>query len=166
MATKNRTIEALKDVDILLAFGERIMIDLQDPTLKERLRRRTPEGRYEISEIDLVLNIRDLRTRETCRERGCSAKCYLNEVCRSFNATPGACDTGQNCAKRPSPIWLNTSCARHRTRMKRLSHRTSFTTCAACALTNLIAYCARKGCVTSAMKRADQQAARITCHAP
>src|SRR5579885_45910 len=63
MATKNRTIEALKDVDILLAFGERIMIDLQDPTLKERLRRRTPEGRYEISEIDLVLNIRDLRTR-------------------------------------------------------------------------------------------------------
>jgi DNA-directed RNA polymerase specialized sigma24 family protein len=39
------------------------MIDLQDPTLKERLRRRTPEGRYEVSEIDLVLNIRDLRTR-------------------------------------------------------------------------------------------------------
>src|SRR5437588_6121064 len=37
------------------------MIDLQDPTLKERLRRRTPEGRYEISEIDLVLTIRALR---------------------------------------------------------------------------------------------------------
>jgi DNA-directed RNA polymerase specialized sigma24 family protein len=36
------------------------MIDLHDPTLKERLRRRTSEGRYEISEIDLVLNIRNL----------------------------------------------------------------------------------------------------------
>ncbi len=34
------------------------MIDLQDPTLAERLRRRTPEGRYEISEIELVLSIR------------------------------------------------------------------------------------------------------------
>ncbi len=39
------------------------MIDLQDPTLKDRLRRRTPEGRYEISEIDLVLNIRALEAR-------------------------------------------------------------------------------------------------------
>lgn len=36
------------------------MIDLHDPTLRERLHRRTPEGRYEISEIDLVLNIRAL----------------------------------------------------------------------------------------------------------
>jgi DNA-directed RNA polymerase specialized sigma24 family protein len=34
------------------------MIDLDEPTLRERLRRKTPEGRYEISEIDLVLNIR------------------------------------------------------------------------------------------------------------
>ena len=34
------------------------MIDLNEPTLQERLRRRTAEGRYEISEIDLVLNIR------------------------------------------------------------------------------------------------------------
>jgi DNA-directed RNA polymerase specialized sigma24 family protein len=39
------------------------MIDLQDPTLKERLRRRTAEGRYEISEIDLVLNIRAFRAK-------------------------------------------------------------------------------------------------------
>jgi DNA-directed RNA polymerase specialized sigma24 family protein len=37
------------------------MIDPHDPTLKERLRRRTPEGRFEISEIDIVLHIRDLR---------------------------------------------------------------------------------------------------------
>ncbi len=37
------------------------MIDLSDPTLDERLRRRTPEGRYEISEIELVMNIRQLR---------------------------------------------------------------------------------------------------------
>ncbi len=36
------------------------MIDLRDPTLKERLRRRTSERRYEISEIDLVQNIRVL----------------------------------------------------------------------------------------------------------
>ena len=43
------------------APGEESMIDLQEPTLKERLRRRTPEGRYEISEIDLVLNIRAQR---------------------------------------------------------------------------------------------------------
>lgn len=34
------------------------MIDLDEPALKERLRRRTPEGRYEISDIELVLNIR------------------------------------------------------------------------------------------------------------
>src|SRR5256884_7647013 len=40
------------------------MIDLQDPTLKERLRRRTPEGRYEISEIDLVLAIRAFEANE------------------------------------------------------------------------------------------------------
>ncbi len=37
------------------------MIDLSDPTLAERLRRRTPEGRYEISEIELVLSIRGLQ---------------------------------------------------------------------------------------------------------
>ena len=36
------------------------MIDPHDPTLKERLRRRTAEGRYEISEADLILNIRAL----------------------------------------------------------------------------------------------------------
>ncbi|HEY4383840.1 MAG TPA: sigma factor-like helix-turn-helix DNA-binding protein [Ktedonobacteraceae bacterium] len=35
-----------------------MMIDLSDPTLDERLRRRTPEGRYEISEIELVLSVR------------------------------------------------------------------------------------------------------------
>ena len=34
------------------------MIDLDKPALKEHLRRRTSEGRYEISDIDLVLNIR------------------------------------------------------------------------------------------------------------
>ena len=39
------------------------MIDPHDPTLKERLKRRTPEGRFEISEIDLILNIRDLRAK-------------------------------------------------------------------------------------------------------
>ena len=33
-------------------------LDLDEPTLQERLRRRTAEGRYEISEIDLVVNIR------------------------------------------------------------------------------------------------------------
>src|SRR5215472_9704358 len=39
------------------------MIDLHDPTLKERLRHRTSDGRYEISEIDLILNIRELRAK-------------------------------------------------------------------------------------------------------
>ncbi|MBE3557631.1 MAG: hypothetical protein IMW89_00185 [Ktedonobacteraceae bacterium] len=34
------------------------MLDLRDPTLDARLKRRTPEGRYEISEIELVMNIR------------------------------------------------------------------------------------------------------------
>jgi DNA-directed RNA polymerase specialized sigma24 family protein len=34
------------------------MLDLDEPTLNERLRRRTPDGRYEVSEIDLILNIR------------------------------------------------------------------------------------------------------------
>ncbi|QBD80639.1 hypothetical protein EPA93_33565 [Ktedonosporobacter rubrisoli] len=38
------------------------MIDLSDPGLDERLRRRTPEGRYEIGEIELVMNIRALQT--------------------------------------------------------------------------------------------------------
>ena len=42
-----------------IAHWERaMMIDLDEPALKEHLRRRTPEGRYEISDIDLVLNIR------------------------------------------------------------------------------------------------------------
>src|SRR5437868_5498067 len=36
------------------------MIDLRDPRLSERLRRRTPEGRYEISDIELVLAVRQL----------------------------------------------------------------------------------------------------------
>ncbi|HYL42757.1 MAG TPA: sigma factor-like helix-turn-helix DNA-binding protein [Ktedonobacteraceae bacterium] len=34
------------------------MLDLDEPTLNERLRRRTPDGRYEVSEIDLIKNIR------------------------------------------------------------------------------------------------------------
>ena len=37
------------------------MIDLGDATLDERLRRRTAEGRYEISEVELILNIRALQ---------------------------------------------------------------------------------------------------------
>jgi DNA-directed RNA polymerase specialized sigma24 family protein len=37
------------------------MIDLNDPTLDERLRRRTVDGRYEISEIELVKTIRTLQ---------------------------------------------------------------------------------------------------------
>ncbi|MBV8694743.1 MAG: sigma-70 family RNA polymerase sigma factor [Ktedonobacteraceae bacterium] len=37
------------------------MIDLNDPTLAERLQRRTAEGRYEISETELVLTIRTLK---------------------------------------------------------------------------------------------------------
>lgn len=36
------------------------MIDLNDPTLDERLRRRTPEGRYEIGEVELIVQIRVL----------------------------------------------------------------------------------------------------------
>ena len=36
------------------------MIDLRDPTLEERLRRRTTEGRYEISDIELVQSVRQL----------------------------------------------------------------------------------------------------------
>jgi DNA-directed RNA polymerase specialized sigma24 family protein len=39
------------------------MINPHDPTLRERLKRRTLEGRFEISEIDLILNIRDLRAK-------------------------------------------------------------------------------------------------------
>src|SRR5258708_6718637 len=38
------------------------MIDLSDPTLDERLRRRTAERRYEISEIELIQAIRALQT--------------------------------------------------------------------------------------------------------
>jgi len=37
------------------------MIDLTDPTLDRRLQRRTAEGRFEISEIDLVVNMRELQ---------------------------------------------------------------------------------------------------------
>src|SRR5215472_8547590 len=39
------------------------MIDLNDPTLQDRLRRRTAEGRYEISEVELVQNIRALNAK-------------------------------------------------------------------------------------------------------
>lgn len=38
------------------------MIDLTDPTLPERLHRRTAEGRYEINESELVVNIRAHKT--------------------------------------------------------------------------------------------------------
>lgn len=38
------------------------MIDLNDPMLDERLRRRTPDGRYEISDIELILSIRTLHS--------------------------------------------------------------------------------------------------------
>src|SRR5213592_1136498 len=41
------------------------MIDLDKPALKEHLRRRTPEGRYEISDIDLVLIFAHERRRAT-----------------------------------------------------------------------------------------------------
>jgi DNA-directed RNA polymerase specialized sigma24 family protein len=37
------------------------MIDLSDPTLDERLQRRTADGRYELGECDIVANIRALR---------------------------------------------------------------------------------------------------------
>ena len=39
------------------------MIDPHDPTLEERLRRRNLNGHFEISEIELVLGIRDLRAK-------------------------------------------------------------------------------------------------------
>src|SRR5205085_6285161 len=39
------------------------MIEPQDPTLEERLRRRNLNGHFEISEIELVLGIRDLRAK-------------------------------------------------------------------------------------------------------
>ena len=51
------------------------MIDLSDPILDERLRRRTAEGRYEISEGELILNIRALRTADN--KMGAQ---YLSEV--------------------------------------------------------------------------------------
>lgn len=38
------------------------MIDLSDPTLDERLRRRTADGRYEITESALVMNMRTLQS--------------------------------------------------------------------------------------------------------
>jgi DNA-directed RNA polymerase specialized sigma24 family protein len=38
-----------------------MMIDLSDPTLDERLRRRTADGRYELGESELIINIRALR---------------------------------------------------------------------------------------------------------
>lgn len=43
------------------------MIDPTDPTLQERLRRRTPEGRYDISEIELILAMRELGRKEDTR---------------------------------------------------------------------------------------------------
>ena len=40
------------------------MIDLSDSTLDERLQRRTADGRYELGECELVVNIRALRATE------------------------------------------------------------------------------------------------------
>ncbi len=46
------------------------MLDLEEPTLKEYLRRRKPEGRYEVSEIEIVLSIRTLHAQgNTARVR-------------------------------------------------------------------------------------------------
>src|SRR5438128_583314 len=50
--------------------GRKKMIDLDEPRLKEHLRRRKPEGRYEVSEIEMVLNIRTLQAQgNTARVR-------------------------------------------------------------------------------------------------
>lgn len=50
--------------------GRKKMIDLDEPRLKEHLRRRKPEGRYEVSEIEIVLNIRTLQAQgNTARVR-------------------------------------------------------------------------------------------------
>src|SRR5579884_1326554 len=38
------------------------MIDLSDPTLDERLQRRTADGRYELGDSELIINIRALRS--------------------------------------------------------------------------------------------------------
>lgn len=40
------------------------MIDLTDPTLERRLQQRTAEGRFEISEIELVLSMRQLQAQK------------------------------------------------------------------------------------------------------
>lgn len=48
---------------MLINWGES-MIDPRDPALPARLSRRTPEGRYEISEIEVVLAIR------ACQQKG------------------------------------------------------------------------------------------------
>ncbi len=60
------------------------MINLHDPTLSGRLRRRTPEGRYEIGEIELVLNIRALHAQGNVEGVGMLSEVLLERCTPEF----------------------------------------------------------------------------------
>jgi DNA-directed RNA polymerase specialized sigma24 family protein len=60
------------------------MIDLTDPTLDRRLQQRTAEGRYEISEIELVLNMRALQAQGRMADVQRLAEVLLNRCAPIF----------------------------------------------------------------------------------
>src|SRR5215469_2613837 len=60
------------------------MIDLDEPTLKEHLRRRKPEGRYEVSEIDIVLSIRTLQAQDNGTRRRLLCEVLLERCAPEF----------------------------------------------------------------------------------
>ena len=84
------------------------MINLQDPTLQERLRRRAPEGRYEISEIELVLAIRECDasgnmdgSRMLCEALVERSKSTIQHCARGLSHRPDLREDDRNVAGRP-----------------------------------------------------------------
>ena len=73
-----------------------------------------PSGHFEISEIELVLAIRDLRAKGN-DELGfleCYVQYFWNDAPQNFNVIPGDYVTDLICAKRPSQTWVSIFCAR------------------------------------------------------
>src|SRR6266702_4552011 len=112
MKPKKKLYVRAKNKTALICIWGASMIDPHDPTLKERLRRRNPSGHFEISEIELVLSIRDLRAKAIMSQLACCALYFWNEAPQNFNVIPGDCVTDQICGKRLSRIWVSIFCAR------------------------------------------------------
>ena len=135
------------------------MIDLSDPTLDERLHRRTAEGRYEISEIELVKTIRVLQAQSNT-----DGVRRLSEVLLS-RCAPAFQRHTQGLRHRPDlREEAIANMAEHLLREVQDPHL--YTICAVSVPTSSIAYYARRGYTIDVTRREDHRVARSMYHAP